>query len=150
MTNKRLFCMLLTFVTVIMLWLPVAAAQAADGSTLAAPQITSATANGTSVTVTWGKVKGAEKYRLFYKKNGKWTKLKDTTGTSVTLNGTLGKTYTYTVRCLSSDGTTYTSGYDAIGKSVTVTQLNTPQITSVTANGTSVTVTWGKVKGAEK
>ena len=120
-------------------------------TTLATPKITSVTANGTAVTVKWGAVEGAEQYRLFYMKDGKWTKLKDTTGTSVTLNGTYGKTYTYTVRCISADGSKYTSSYDATGKSITLTnsQLDTPQITSVTANGKAVTVKWGKVDGAE-
>ena len=116
---------------------------------LATPKITSVTADGTAVTVKWGKVDGAAAYRLFYMKNGKWTTLKDTTGTSVTLNGTLGKTYTYTVRCISADGKSYTSSYDRTGKSVTV-GVATPKITSVTASGKAVTVKWGAVDGAAK
>ena len=116
---------------------------------LATPQITSVTANGKAVTVKWGAVEGAEGYRLFYVKDGKWVKLKDTTSTSVTLNGTYGKAYTYTVRCISANGKTYTSAYDKTGKSVTLGQLATPQITSVTADGKAVTVKWGAVEGAE-
>ena len=117
---------------------------------LATPKITSVTASGKAVTVKWGKVDGAAAYRLFYMKNGKWTKLKDTTGTSYTANGTYGKTYTYTVRCISADGKSYTSGYDAKGVSITLTngQLATPKITSVTASGKAVTVKWGAVDGA--
>ena len=118
---------------------------------LATPQITSVKANGTSVTVTWGKVSGAAKYRLFYKKDGKWKALKDTTGTSATITGgTLGKTYTYTVRCITSDGKSFTSDYNKTGKSVKIPKLATPQITSVKADGGTVTVTWGKVSGAAK
>ena len=125
---------------------------------LATPKITSVTSSGTKVTVTWGKVAGAEKYRLFCKKNGKWTTLKDTAATSVTLNGTVGKTYTYTVRCLSGDGTKYTSDYDKTGKSISLL-LDTPRITSVTTSveRVSATVTadfiniqWNAVSGAAK
>ena len=115
---------------------------------LATPEITSVTAKGKAVTVKWGKVDGAAAYRLFYWKNGKWTKLADTTGTSVTKNGTPGRTYTYTVRCISKNGKSYTSSYDPVGKSITLGGLATPHITSVTADEKSVTVRWGKVDGA--
>ena len=117
---------------------------------LATPKITSITANGKAVTVKWGKVDGAAAYRLFYMKDGKWKALADTTGTSVTKNGAYGKTYTYTVRCISADGKSYTSAYDTKGVSFTLTngQLATPKITSVTADGKAVTVKWGAVEGA--
>ena len=117
---------------------------------VATPQITSVTSSGTSVTVTWGKVTGAEKYRLFYKKDGKWTKLRDTTATSATITGgSPGKTYTYTVRCINSAATAYTSSYDATGKSITLL-LGTPKITSVSGGAGSVKISWGAVSGAAK
>lgn len=143
--TKRLFILLLVLVTVLTL-----AAPAALAANLATPKIKSVTASGKAVTVTWDKVDGAEAYRLFYMKNGKWAKLKDTTGTSLTLNGTYGKTYTYTVRCITADGAKYTSSYDKTGKSITLTnsKLATPKISSVTANGKAVTVKWGAVEGA--
>ena len=71
------------------------------------------------VKITWGKVSGAEKYRVFVKSGSKWKKLKDTTSTSYTHTSVeSGKTYTYTVRCISSTGKSYKSGYDTVGKSM--------------------------------
>jgi hypothetical protein len=60
---------------------------------------------------------------LVCKKHGKftvkWKKLKDTTSTSYTHTSVeSGKTYTYTVRCISSTGKSYKSGYDTVGKSM--------------------------------
>ena len=102
------------------------------------------------VKVSWGKVSGAELYRLFYIKNGKWTKLRDTTDTSVTLKSSnIGKTYTYTVRCLSADGSTYTSSYDKTGVSVTLSKLATPSGLKAVNVDSGVKVSWSKVSGAE-
>lgn len=95
---------------------------------LATPKITSVTSNGLAVTVNWGKVDGAEAYRLFLLKDGKWTKLRDTTGTSVTINGTIGQTYTYTVRCITADGSNYTSSYDSTSTSITISSLTVENI----------------------
>ena len=156
--KKRILSLLLVLVTVLSLAAPAYAvgepeekATPVAAAQLATPKITSVTANGKAVTVKWGKVEGAAAYRLFYMKNGKWTNLQDTTGTSVTRNGSYGKTYTYTVRCITADGKSYTSSYDPTGKSITLinNQLATPKITSVTASGRAVTVKWGAVEGAE-
>ncbi len=105
-------------------------------------------ANG-GVKLTWGKVTGAAKYRVFYKKNGKWTKIADTTGTSYTWKGAKsGTKYTFTVRCVSSDGKSFTSGYNASGKSIRY--LAQPEIKKFEANNSGLKITWGKVTGASK
>ncbi len=69
------------------------------------------------VKLSWGKATGAVKYRVFVKYGDKsWTKLKDTTSTSFThKTGKTGRKYTYTVRCISSSGKTYTSYFDTKG-----------------------------------
>ncbi len=69
------------------------------------------------VKLSWGKATGAVKYRVFVKYGDKsWTKLKDTTSTSFThKTGKTGRKYTYTVRCISSSGKTYTSHFDTKG-----------------------------------
>ena len=117
---------------------------------LATPKLTSVTAGNSGTVISWGKVSGAEKYRVFYKTaSGSWTKLADTTSTSYTwANATKGTNYSYTVRCVSKDGKTYLSGYDTVGKSlktVATPTLNTPE---PTANG--VNISWGSVAGVEK
>lgn len=73
------------------------------------------------VKITWAASKGAAKYRVLRKAgSGKWATLANTTATSyIDKNVQAGKKYTYSVRCLSKNGKSYTSGYDTTGKSVT-------------------------------
>ena len=124
----------------------------ADAATsLAAPKITAFASTDDGVKVTWGSVSGAQKYRLFYKNgSGGWTKIGDTTGT--TLTDTVvssGGRYTYTVRCLNSAATAYTSGYDADGWKYTY-NMATPSITSHTSTADGVKLVWGSVTNAKK
>ncbi|MBE6824202.1 MAG: hypothetical protein E7513_02530 [Ruminococcaceae bacterium] len=86
----------------------------------ATPKISKASYVTGGVKLTWPKATGAVKYRVFVKYGDKsWTKLKDTTSTSFThKTGKKGRVYTYTVRCISSSGKTYTSHFDATGKTV--------------------------------
>lgn len=65
---------------------------------------------------------GAENYRVLYKTgSGSWKKLDDTTSTSYFWSGgKKGTTYSFTVRCINSAGSIYTSGFDNKGVSVTV------------------------------
>lgn len=73
------------------------------------------------VKITWGKVTGATKYRVYYKtETGSWTRITDTTSTSYTWTGAKsGTKYTFTVRCISSDAKSFTSGFDSTGKTIT-------------------------------
>ncbi len=113
------------------------------------PSISKAENTNGGVKLTWNKVTGAAKYRVFYKKNGKWAKIADTTGTSYTWKGAKGGTkYTFTVRCVNSDGKTFTSGYNASGKSIRY--LAQPEIKKFEANNSGLKITWGKVTGASK
>lgn len=85
---------------------------------LPAPVLKSAAGVKKGIKITWNKVPGAEKYRVYRLKDGKWKKVKDTTSTSwkdedVKKN----KTYTYTVACLTEDGKVVQSGYDSTGVS---------------------------------
>ena len=58
-------------------------------------------------------------YRLYCKTEGKgWTKVCDSkTGVVTHKNLQPNKTYTYTVRAISSDAKKYLSGYDPVGMS---------------------------------
>ena len=115
---------------------------------LAAPKLSSVTNAATGITIKWGKVTGAAKYRIYYKTTGGWKKLVDTAKTSYTwTKAKSGTKYTFTVRSLSSTGKT-TSAYDTTGKSITY--VAAPKLSSVKASGTSVTIKWGKVTGATK
>ena len=122
-------------------------ASAADK--LASPKLSSVTNAATGVTIKWGKVTGAENYRVYYKTTGGWKKLTDTAKTSYTwTKAQSGMKYTFTVRCVTADGKTTTSSYDKTGKSITY--LATPKLSSVTNAATGVTIKWGKVTGAAK
>ncbi|MBR1483237.1 MAG: hypothetical protein IJ598_09770 [Ruminococcus sp.] len=86
---------------------------------LATPKITSLTSTAGGVKISWNKVSGAAKYRVFYKGSSGWRSMGDTTATSfVDSDVRDGSTYTYTVRCVSADGKTFTSQYDTAGKSI--------------------------------
>ena len=117
---------------------------------VAAPTISSVSNVETGVSITWGKVSGAENYRVYYKTgSGSWTKIADTTSTSYIWKGAKsGTDYTFTVRCITSDGKSYTSGYDTKGKSIKY--VAAPTISSVSNVEKGVSISWGKVSGAEK
>ena len=116
---------------------------------VAPPQITKLSNTETGVKITWGKVEGAEKYRVFVKSGSSWKKLKDTTSTSYTHTGVeSGKNYTYTVRCISSTGKSYKSGYDTVGTKTLFLATPVVKLISNTVDGAKLTYT--AVDGASK
>ena len=127
------------------------APQAAKGKVmtfLTAPTISQLEAQNTGVKVTWGKVTGAVKYRVFCKLNGKWTPKGDTTANSLIVKGLpTGASYTFTVRCVNAKGTAYASSFRP-GK--TIQYLPIPTLTRVENMATGVKVTWKQVNGAAK
>ena len=89
---------------------------------IAAPVLKTATSGTSGVTVTWEKSAGATKYRVFRKEgSGGWKKIADVGDVATYTDKTAvsGSTYTYTVRCLSDDGNSYISSYDAKGLTIT-------------------------------
>ena len=127
---------------------PVQYAQVARAS-LATPKISKAESVYGGVKLTWGKVSGAAKYRVYRKGSNGWTKLADTTSTTYKDKSvSSGKSYTYTVRCISKDGKKFTSGYDSKGK--TVKYVAAPKISKVESVYDGTKITWNKVTGAEK
>lgn len=117
---------------------------------LSAPKLVSATDTTSGIKIKWDKVSGAAKYRVFYKAgSGSWTKIADTTSTSCTWTGAKsGTNYKFTVRCISSDAKSYTSGYDSVG--VALNFIAAPKLTSVSAGNGGTVIQWDKVTGAEK
>ena len=116
---------------------------------VAKPEISSVSNDPTGVKISWGKVDGAEKYRVYYKTaGGSWTKITDTASASYTWTGAKSNTkYTFTARCVTSDGKAFTSGFDSAGKSILY--IAAPELVSVSGSGSGITVSWNKVAGAQ-
>ncbi len=111
--------------------------------------VVSAKKSGNGIQVSWKPVTGAQKYRVFRKgpSDANWKRLADVASTTVSYKDTNvanGKTYKYTVRCLSKDGKTYQSSYDPAGASVAYWTYNTPDFSlSVVSNG--IKISWTSV-----
>lgn len=121
----------------------------AGNTPLAAPAVTRITNTVSGPKLSWSKVAGAARYRVFAGSASGWRRLGDVTGTSFTdKSAKSGASRTYTVRCVSSDGKRYVSPYDKAGW--TNTFIAAPQITSAAVTAKGVALTWGKVAGAKK
>lgn len=103
---------------------------AASGkTTIGKPTVSAAKKNYSSITVSWKKVAGAQKYDVYWatSKNGTYKKLSTVTGTSYTHTGrTLGTTYYYKVRAIRQKSTSafssVVSAKTSLGK---ITELKT-------------------------
>ena len=106
------------------------------------------TANG--IWINWDAVPGAVKYKIVVKTaTSGWKTLGYSTGTSFTWpRATSGVTYTFAIRCVTSDGKEYTSAFDSTGK--TIKFVACPAIASLENTKDGIKVTWNKVAGAEK
>ena len=121
----------------------------AVSSNLATPKITKAESVDGGVKISWNKSNGAEKYRVYYKGSKGWTRMVDTTSTSyIDKDVSSGKNYTYTVRCINSSATKFTSGYDSKGKSVKY--ISAPKISKTENVNGGVKISWNKSNGAEQ
>ena len=100
------------------------------------------TTNG--VKITWGKVEGADSYRVYRKvKGGSWSKIGEVKTTYFTdKTAKSGTTYYYTVRAKNEAGL---SSYNTSG--VSIKRLATPALKTVSNTSTGVKITWGKVTG---
>ena len=117
-------------------------------TTLETPKVSSVTNVKDGIKIAWGRVEGAENYRIYYKVNGGgWKRLTETTGTSYTWTGAeSGNTYGFTLRCMNAAGTSFTSGYDNTGKSVAY--IAAPSVTKLESLAGGVRITWTKSTGA--
>lgn len=112
---------------------------------LTQPAVTSLANAATGVTVKWGAVAGAEKYRVYRKvSGGSWAKVADTAAVSCTdKTAVSGTAYYYTVKVINSD---CSSSYDTTGKGVKY--IATPKISKIAAATNGVSLAWAKVPGA--
>ena len=86
---------------------------------LANPAISKLQNTKSGVQLTISKPSGAEKFRIYIKSGSSWKKLADTTSTTyVHTAAKNGTSYTYTVRCISSNAKQYQSGYNTTGKTI--------------------------------
>ena len=121
----------------------------AVSSNLATPKITKAESVDGGVKISWNKSNGAEQYRVYYKGRKGWTRMVDTTSTSyIDKDVSSGKNYTYTVRCINSSATKFTSGYDSKGTKATF--IAAPKITKAESVDGGVKISWNKSNGAEQ
>lgn len=112
------------------------------------PTITSFDNTATGTKVTWKKPSGAAKVRLYFKNNGSWTRIAETASTSYVHDKlTTGKSYTYTVRAVDSNGD-FVSDFNRDGWANTF--IEPPVITSLTNTAKGVEISWKALKGAEK
>lgn len=116
-------------------------------SKIGTPKLKTVENVATGVKITWGKVFGAAKYRVYYKGGDKkdWTKLADTTETSYTwTKAKSGTKYTFTVKGYDVKGAA--SGYNKTGKSVTY--YSAPAVNIMVRPNGNILVNWTKSEGA--
>ena len=88
---------------------------------IAAPAAPTLKNSKKGVVISWKKSAGAAKYRILRKTgSGKWTKLADTKSLSYTdTSAKKGVKYSYTIRCITANGKSYTSAYNTKGTTIT-------------------------------
>ena len=117
------------------------------GTYIAVPKIAGFTNTLDGTQISWAPVKGATKYRIFYKDGANWVGINNTTDTSfIDTNVISGQTKTYTLRCVDNLGN-YVSDFDRTGSSYVY--VETPYIYRYTTDAdTNVTIYWHKCEGA--
>ena len=116
---------------------------------IAAPQNLSAECYRNSIEISWKPSAGAAKYRVYYYGSGGWTRLTETTGTSVIDDDiSSGYTYRYTVRCITADGNSFTSDYNRDGVACPYNDMPYLYEPDYTKDG--IEITWRHSPGAEK
>ncbi len=90
-----------------------------ENTFIAPPEMTAVRNSEKGVFLEWTSRKGAENYRVYRKSgNSGWSRLTDTASNFFTDESAVsGTTYSYTVRCITADGSEWTSYYTD-GKSV--------------------------------
>ena len=118
-----------------------------SAATLKTPVVTKTEVVANGIKLTWSRVPGAAKYRVFVKRGTSWKVLGNTASTSWTdKTAKTGKSYTYTVRCVTKNGRKFTSSFNR--KGFTVSRLATPKITKTEGSESGTKITWNKVSGA--
>lgn len=113
----------------------------------AMPVISAAESERDGARITWNRIEGVPKYRVFVRSGSTWTKLGDVTGTSyLHTKAVQGTTYTYTVRAFDSSG--YISAYDAAG--YTGLYQTAPLLRNVIPSSEGTMLAWDEFNGAQR
>ena len=125
-------------------------APSSNAASLKKPALYAPVSTASGVKVSWGRVSGAQKYRVFVKTgSSSWKKLADTASTAYLHKAVKsGVTYTYTVRCISKDGKQFLSDFNRSGRKITF--VSTPKISSFLNTSTGPILYWNSCKGAAK
>ena len=124
---------------------PVAAAKL-----LATPRILQVRSVDSGTCITWSKVSGAKRFRVFYKTASGWKKLGDTKTNSFTDKAVKsGTVRTYTVRCIDATGKKFTSDYNRRGTTYTYNMI-TPVLRQIASTKNGVSLSWQAVKEAKR
>ncbi len=110
---------------------------------LGKPSVSSISTTSKAITIKWGKVSGAEGYRVYRKNGSKWVRVATVKGTSYTdKNVKSGKEYLYTVRAYAGKTT---SSYNKTGWVGVI--LKTPTV-KIKNDHNGIKVSWNKISGA--
>ena len=113
---------------------------------LAPPKVSRAENVDGGVRLSWDRVQGAAKYRVFRRNGGAWKPLGDTDQTVFTdRSAQSGRSCRYTVRCITADGRQYTSGFDTAGTAAAY--YAAPDLTCASNCQIGILVRWGQVDG---
>ncbi len=114
----------------------------------AAPKFTKFVAVSNGISVQWNAVKGADRYRLYVKNNGRWKTICNTDQTVYAhLNLKTNTTYTYAVRTLNKKGELLSSYYTTDNS---FRLLNSQRITAAEYRDNKYVVRWDALKGAAR
>ena len=126
------------------------------GSTSAKPSavtgFTGSAASTNSISLSWNKVTGADSYQIDVYKNGKWTYLTKTSGTSFTATGLSAGT-SYQFRIFAYNGSQYSSSAKVTVSTKSASTSTKPSAVTVfkdsSTSTNSITLTWNKVSNAD-
>ena len=147
-SKKILFIMIFCVVFFIFLF----ANSKAFAYTCREPVITGFKDKNDGVEISWDKVYGAYKYRVFYLSNkGTWIRLAETSSTCFTHSKGiyLGKKYTYTIRCVDKKGY-FTSTFKKTGWSHVWWKVPYPTTVKFEDVRDGIKISWNSVNGATR
>ena len=114
------------------------------------PQITEIHAEPDGIRMSWESVDEDARYRVYTKQAKGWKRIGETdTPEFFDEDVTPGETYTYTVRCVNSDGY-FTSDCDMTGTACRFDGVDTPVITGAEAGVEDILLTWEAPEGASR
>ena len=126
-----------------------ATASVSAASEVTTPILSKAESVLEGVKITWAKSKNADNYRVFVKNGSSWKTIGNTKGTQFTdKNVKSNTTYTYTVRCTSADGKTFTSDYNKNG--VSVKYFQAPSFSKIEDSTQGIKLHWNTIPGVSK